>query len=716
MDKLNPQQQEAINTVDGPLLILAGAGSGKTKVLTHRIAHLLEIKACSYENILAVTFTNKAANEMKKRVSLLLGDKRFNNYTSPLFWLGTFHAICLKMLKAHHMEAGLDSNFLIYDTDEQLDIVKSTLKQLGLADQKISPKGILSNISNAKNELLKPSDYDKYAQGFLQEIVGKVYHIYQKKLNENNALDFDDLIMKTVKLFEEYPNILEKFQNQFKYILIDEYQDTNHAQYKFANLLADKHHNICVVGDDAQSIYSFRGANIKNILNFERDYPEAKIIKLEQNYRSTKKILAASNEIISLNKNQKQKKLWTENSDGAKLVVYEALNEKDEATWIGKKIQDLSDKGISMNEVVVLYRTNAQSRSLEEGFLRLGINYQVIGGVRFYSRKEIKDILAYLKIIYNQKDNVSLLRVINTPRRNIGPKKIADALNLANQNGLPLLLFLLKQDETSKIDKAFIGFAKILNELIIQSSELSLSKFIEKIIKITGYYDMLNDGTTENESRIENIKELISVASKYDVLDSKNALETFLNEVALIEEQSNRNETATDKVTLMTIHAAKGLEFDYVFIAGLEEGIFPHSRAFLDPTELEEERRLAYVALTRAKLQLYLSYAESRLYYGGNTNNPVSRFVTDISEDLISIETTGDMTRGWQNADDFFKTETPIASANKVNLAGIGKGDIVKHAVFGIGQIIDMDDTTIIISFSGGRKELSLEYAQLEKI
>jgi len=522
----------------------------------------------------------------------------------------------------------------------------------------------------------------------LQEIVSKVYYEYQNKLSENNALDFDDLIMKTVELFEENPKILESFQNLFKYILIDEYQDTNHAQYRFANLLAEKHHNICVVGDDAQSIYSFRGANIQNILNFERDYPEAKVIKLEQNYRSTKKILAASNEIISLNRNQKPKKMWTENNDGAKLLLYEAINEKDEAMWIGKKIQELSDRGVSLNDVVVLYRTNAQSRSLEEGFLRLGINYQVIGGVRFYSRKEIKDVLAYLKIIYNQNDNVSLLRVINTPRRNIGPKKIALAQELALKAGLPLLLFLLKQKEDSVIDKAFIGFAKIVNELINQSSELPVSKLIEKILKLTGYLDLLNDGTTENESRIENIKELISVATKYEVMDPKTALETFLNEVALIEEQSNRNDTALDKVTLMTIHAAKGLEFDYVFIAGLEEGMFPHSRSYLDPKELEEERRLAYVALTRAKLQLYLSYAETRVYYGGSNSNPVSRFVTDIPEELVEIESTIGMPSGWQNADDFFKAEEKELFLNKNRSLGINKGDIVKHPVFGIGQII----------------------------
>ena len=441
-----------------------------------------------------------------------------------------------------------------------------------------------------------------------------------------------------------------------------------------------------------------------------------KVIKLEQNYRSTKKILAASNEIISLNRNQKPKQMWTENDEGGKLIVYEALNEKDESNWIGSKIQGLVDKGVSMNDIAVLYRTNAQSRSLEEGFLKLGLNYHVVGGMKFYSRKEIKDVLAYVKIIYNQKDNVSLLRVINTPKRNIGPKKILQAQELANKEGLPLLLFLLKQTDESPIDKAFIGFAKILNELINKSTELKLSLLIEKIVSLTGYYNMLNDGTTENEVRKENVDELISVSTRYDEMNTKLALETFLNEVALIEEQSDKNDNALEKVTLMTIHAAKGLEFNHVFISGMEEGLFPHSRAYLDPKELEEERRLAYVALTRAKEQLYLTYAETRVYFGGSQNNPVSRFVTDIPEELIDIETPASSSKGWQNADDFFKLDEENSFMSHNKSLGIQKGDIVKHPVFGIGQILDMDDSTVVISFSGGRKELSLEFANLEKI
>ena len=452
-------------------------------------------------------------------------------------------------------------------------------------------------------------------------------------------------------------------------------------------------------------------------MNFERDYPSAKIVKLEQNYRSTKKILAASNEIIALNRNQKPKKLWTDNDEGQKLIVYEALNEKDEARWIGKKIQQLQQEGVSTNDVVVLYRTNAQSRSLEEGFLRLGINYQVIGGVKFYNRKEIKDILAYLKIIFNPKDSISLLRVINTPRRKIGPKKLASAMDKSNLGGMSLLPYLLINIKDGEFDSGMVDFAQLMEKLISSSNNSKLTDLIQETINKSGYYNMLNDGTSENEARIENIKELLSVATKYDDLEPRSALETFLNEVALIEEQANQNDASSEKVTLMTIHAAKGLEFDYVFISGMEEGIFPHSRAYLDPAELEEERRLAYVAITRAKTQLFLSYAESRTYFGNNNSNPVSRFITDIPEDLIFIDTSSDTDKGWVSVSSFSDSEGENSFVPKFKNPKLASGDIVKHPVFGVGQVIECDDSLVVIDFAGGkRKELSLEYAQLEKI
>jgi len=720
MDKLNPEQQEAVNTIDGPVLVLAGAGSGKTKVLTYRIAHLLEKKVANFENILAVTFTNKAANEMKKRVAEILNDQSITSPQSPLFWMGTFHSICLKILKHNAIIAGLEPNFLIYDTDDQLDAVRGVLKKLNFTDKIFVPKGILSQISNAKNKLLTPEMYERITQGFFFDNIIKIYKEYQKVLRSNNAVDFDDLIMKTVQLFEGSPDILRKYQELFKYILIDEYQDTNHAQYKFTNLLAQKHQNICVVGDDAQSIYSFRGADIQNILSFERDYPNAKIVKLEQNYRSTKKILSASNKIIALNRNQKPKTMWTENKEGGDIIVYEAMNEKDEAHWIGKKIQNLQEKGISQNDIVILYRTHAQSRSLEEGFIRLGINYIIIGGVKFYSRKEIKDILAYLKLIYNQKDSVSFQRVVNTPTRGIGEKKLERVIYASKASKQTVLEYLLSNKDNEEIDQGLRSFAKLIEGLIETNNNNKLTVLIEEIFNKSGYYKMLTDKTdkvTENEARIENIKELLSVATKYDALEPHLALETFLNEVALIEEQSRQNNAASEKVTMMTIHTAKGLEYDHVFVTGLEEMIFPHARASEEPAEMEEERRLAYVAYTRAKQQLYLTFAESRTYFGSKRVSPVSRFVTDIPEDLLFFENYNGGNEGWE-----LVTETPDTSSENSMKPGspktqVKKGDYVKHFKYGVGKIIECDDTTAIIEFANGRLvPFELQYTPLEKL
>ncbi len=719
MDELNSEQKKAIETIKGPILILAGAGSGKTKVLTHKVAHLIKNKIADKERILAVTFTNKAAAEMKHRIYALLGKTDItSNYAGSLFlpWIGTFHSICLRLLKANALEIGLSPNFIIYDSNDQVDAVKEALKRLNIDSKKFSPKGMLSHISSAKNEMIGPTEYAKLAQGYIGDVVAKIYPVYQKILSENSALDFDDLLVKTVKMFEEYPSILEKFQNLFEFVLIDEYQDTNHAQYRLANMLAEKHRNICVVGDDAQSIYSFRGANIQNILNFERDYPEAVVIKLEQNYRSTKKILEASNEIISLNRNQKPKKMWTENADGDKITIYDAQNEKDEALWIGNKISELIKKGISASEIVCLYRTNAQSRNIEEGLLNLAINYKVVGGVRFYSRREIKDMLAYLRLLYNPQDFLSLERVINMPKRGVGPKKISELLILASEAHKGALTYLLELDEehVKLLDKGLINFRSIILELSALSKEVTITKLIKEAVKITGYLDMLNDGTTENEARIENLKELLTVSTKYDNLEPQKALETFLNEVSLIEQDENSKDAEDGEVvTLMTIHAAKGLEFNHVFIAGMEEGLFPHSRSYLDPSEMEEERRLAYVAYTRAKQKLYLTHTESRVYFGSINSNPVSRFVTDIPEYLLEIETpeSSDPYAGWSKHE-----EPDVSDFIRSSNSTLVKGDKVKHPVFGVGFIVDMNDDTIIIQFSGGKKELALEYVQLEKL
>ena len=711
METLNKAQQQAVTTITGPILILAGAGSGKTKVLVHKIAHLLEKGYASVDSILAVTFTNKAANEMKERIAFLL--KRTLGHRLQLPWMGTFHAICLKILKANAKNLGINPQFVIYDTADQLDTVKEAFKRLEFNDKNINPRAVLSYISSAKNELVTPEAYQKYASGYFLEKVSQVYPVYQKILEDNSAMDFDDLIMKTVKLFEQHEEVLKKFQQIFKFILIDEYQDTNHAQYIFTKLLSEKHRNICVVGDDAQSIYGFRGANIQNILNFERDYPNTKVIKLEQNYRSTKKILEASNAVIRLNKNQKLKTMWTENALGEGITLYQALNEKDEALWIGNKIKDLLDTGKNPDEIVILYRTNAQSRSLEEAFLKLNIRYKIVGNVRFYERKEVKDVLAYLRLLSNPADNVSLKRVINVPRRGIGPKTLSELTKLAVKEKKSVLAFLqgLDPEQLYTFGRGVAEFCELLNELKDYTQTATVAMLIDLLLEASGYKKLLDDGTEENLARLENIQELKTVARKFDSLPPRIGLERFLEEVALIEQDIEDLENTNDKVTLMTIHASKGLEFSYVFIAGMEEGIFPHSRSFLDPGEMEEERRLAYVALTRAKSKLFLTYTESRTFFGSFTSNPVSRFVTDIPENLVELAESESFYSGsLESLSDF------TDAAQEAVLPDFHIGDKVRHEKFGIGTISDIDDTIITVNFPQGEKELSLEYARLDKV
>jgi len=483
MEALNKAQQQAVTTITGPILILAGAGSGKTKVLVHKIAHLLEKGYASVDNILAVTFTNKAANEMKERIAFLL--KRTLGHKLQLPWMGTFHAICLKILKANAKILGINPQFVIYDTADQLDAVKESFKRLEFNNKNINPRAVLSYISSAKNELVTPEAYQKYASGYFLEKVAQVYPVYQKILENNSAMDFDDLIMNTVKLFEQHQEVLKKFQQIFKFILIDEYQDTNHAQYIFTKLLAAKHRNICVVGDDAQSIYGFRGANIQNILNFERDYPNTKVIKLEQNYRSTKKILEASNAVIRLNKNQKLKTMWTENALGEGITLYQALNEKDEALWISGKIKELQDTGKDPDEIVVLYRTNAQSRSLEEAFLKLNIRYKIVGNVRFYERKEVKDVLAYLRLLFNPADNVSLKRVINVPRRGIGPKTLSELTKQSGEVKMSVLAFLqsLNPEQVQIFGRGVTDFFKLFSEMKDYTKTATVAMLIDLLMK-----------------------------------------------------------------------------------------------------------------------------------------------------------------------------------------------------------------------------------------
>ncbi len=714
LSTLNPPQREAVITTDGPLLILAGAGSGKTRVLTVRIAYIIDAGLAGPDNVLAMTFTNKAAGEMKERISALV--ESFNVSASHFPWVGTFHSICVKLLKRYGHNIGLNGNFTIYDSQDQLAAIKEAMKQLNLSTKDFNPNAIHSYISAAKNELVNEEEYEKYAQGYFQQIVAEVYPVYQKVLRDNNAVDFDDLLILTVKLLTETPKVLESLQNQFKYILVDEYQDTNHAQYMIVTMLARQYRNICCVGDDDQSIYAFRGATIRNILNFEKDYPDAKVIKLEQNYRSTKKILSASYDVISKNKSRKDKKLWTENADGQNITVYTAFDEIAEANWIVGQIENLR-KQIDDNVkdpykcFAVLYRTNSQSRSLEESFINAGIPYKIIGGLRFYERKEIKDVLAYLRITYNPKDNTSLERVINVPRRGIGNKTLEELSVNARAESLSIVEYLIKNVESGVLSGGVKKFALLITDLKEKSEKLDLVEFINYLLEKTGYVEMLKDGTLENESRIENIKELISVASKYQADEPPVGLENFLNEVTLLE-GFTETENSTNYVTLMTIHAAKGLEFDYVFVVGMEENLFPHTNSMVDQKEMEEERRLAYVAITRAKKKLFLTHATKRKYFGIIQMNPVSRFVTDINTDVIDFE--ADYQDGFDN---YTSWEEDIKDDFIIS-TDLKAGDKVKHEYFGKGTVKSVMGTNIEVDFGSiyGVKELMLEYARLEKI
>ncbi len=592
LDDLNPDQQKAVKATEGPVLILAGAGSGKTRALTYRVAYLIKEKRVSPENILMVTFTNKAAEEMKNRILKLLNyPLNPNPYTLPV--MGTFHSFCARILRQEGRALGLPVNFAIYDETDALDAIKEAMGNLRIPAQKTSPSAIRHTISGAKNELISALDYPQYTRGFFQETAAKIYLEYQNILDKNYALDFDDLLLKTIRLFQVNPATLTKYQIQFQYILIDEYQDTNPAQYLISKYLANRHKNICVVGDASQSIYSFRGADFRNIVNFEKDYPNTKVFNLEQNYRSTQKILDAAHAVISKNKSHPILKLWTENESGEKIEIIETRSEIEEAIFILSKLN--KEK---LSDFAVLYRTNAQSRVLEEHFLKSGIPYKLIGGVSFYLRKEIKDILSYLRLMQNPKDSVSLRRA-----EKIGKGRLSKAMEVY-------------QEVSSQLDK------------------FSTLELLDKILQKTGYLEYIDDGGEDGKMRIENVKELRSVAETFPLLTE------FLENVALVENGSTtgrkKGVESQDAVTLITLHSAKGLEFPVVFMVGMEEGLFPHSRSLIDTNALEEERRLMYVGITRAKQKLYLTYARARLYFGTRSNNLVSRFLTDIPQELIA--------------------------------------------------------------------------------
>lgn len=678
LDLLNSEQKKAVTTTEGPLLVLAGAGSGKTRVLTTRIAYLIEELGINPENILAITFTNKAAKEMKERILTMLGPIAYK------IQISTFHSFGLYLLKRHYSLLGYNHNFTILDSDDALTIIKKIIKEMNLDPKEYNPKAVRNKISGAKNELLDAEDYSKYANSSYEEVIVDIYRKYEKKLKSNNSFDFDDLLMMPLKLFRDYPNILKEYQEQYQYILVDEYQDTNEAQYIMVKMLAAKYKNICVVGDESQAIYSWRGANYKNILNFEKDYKNAKTILLEENYRSTKTILNAANDIIKNNKERKDKKLWTNNEEGIKIKYHRCYDEKDEANYIKDEIKKLITSGINKSDIAILYRTNAQSRNLEEAMLRENIPYKVIGSFYFYNRREIKDLIAYLKLLYNSNDDVNLLRIINVPKRGIGLKTIENLTSKAMLNNCSIYDIIDSGKE--------LQFKNIIEELKQAKDVVTLTELIDLIIDKTGIKEeLISENTLEAEVRLENLEEFKSITRNFEEASGLVSLEEFLEEISLvsdIEEHKNNS----DVVTLMTIHSAKGLEFNNVFITGMEEGIFPHTNSFNEISGIEEERRLCYVAVTRAKQKLYIVNARKRMLFGQENYNPPSRFISEIGEEYLDIDSS------------ITNDENEIVikkdySSNFDHSIEFTIGDHVMHETFGNGIIVKVDKSIISIAF-----------------
>ncbi len=741
LEGLNDKQIEAVKHFEGPMLVLAGAGSGKTRALTHRIAYMIKEKGVSPWNILAVTFTNKAATEMRERITNLLSNQDdlallegFGDILSAgdleklssndIPTIGTFHSICVRILRKHIHLLDYENSFAIYDYSDQQILVKRIMQEMHFDPKKVNPKAVLSHISNAKNQLIDPSEYQKYANDFFSEKVAAIYPRYQANLQRNNALDFDDLIMKTVQLFDEQPEVLEKYQDKFKYISVDEYQDTNKSQYVLISQLAAKYKNLCVIGDVDQSIYGWRGATIQNIMDFEKDYPEAKVIILEQNYRSTQIILDASNKIIEKNVQRKEKNLWTEREGGEKIKYWVAHNEKREAELVTLEIKNLlhGSECPNFNDFVVLYRTNAQSRVFEEVFLRYGLPYKIVGGIRFYERKEIKDVLAYLRAIVNPSDSVSLLRIINTPSRKIGAKTLEIIQHFATRHNLSFYNAMLLANEIEDLSPAKAAtiekFVMLIKDLQKLNTEYPASGMIKNILEMTGYKKMLDDGSVEGEARLENINELISVAHKYDNLEAGMSLNIFLEEVSLIAD-IDQVDSEDNAVTLMTVHSAKGLEFPNVFIAGLEEGIFPHNRSLMDRSELEEERRLMYVAMTRAMNRLYLLHARERMLYGESKSNAPSQFLDEIDDEYLDMNIQASEKRRVHVPIENFGSD-PVPLENEIGFeTELAAGDKVQHNVWGKGIVVGVQGGVVTVAFedSGvGVKKLALSVAPLKKI
>ena len=644
LKNLNNKQKEAVQATDGPVLVIAGPGSGKTKVLTHRVAYLIRNKNVNPRNILAVTFTNKAAQEMKERIKKLLQETTNDNIQYPISNIqlpvvGTFHSICVRILRMETPFTEYKKDFVIYDSADQISTVKKVMKEAQINPEQFKPTSVLSHISNAKNELKTARDYSEIAGDYFQENISKIYNGYQKKLLESNAMDFDDLIMQTTILFSKNPEVLKKYQNWYKYVLVDEYQDTNHAQYNLINLLSETHRNLCVVGDDWQSIYKWRGADIKNILEFEKNYPETMVVLLEQNYRSTQMILNASSHIIAKNVNKKEKKLWTDETLGYPIIAYEARDEKGEAEFVVSEIAKLTESknNIKLGDIAVLYRTNAQSRSIEEAFLQYGVPYKIVGGTKFYARKEIKDITTYLRLIQNPNDPISFERVVNIPLRKIGKVTTEKVLTESKKEKKDIIETILSYDNdnlaSDKIKK-LKQFAELIKNGQKKCSETKTLEFLDYLIKNIRFEKYIKDGTEEGERRWENVLELFTAIEKYKDLPARDGVRIFLEEIALAADIDNMD-SSSNAVTLMTLHSSKGLEFNTVFIIGMEEGLLPHSRSLSDFAEMEEERRLCYVGITRAKKRVYLLFAKTRKIYGSIQANYPSRFISDIPENLL---------------------------------------------------------------------------------
>ena len=755
LEGLNEKQREAVINTEGPSLVIAGAGSGKTKVLTHKIAYIINEKNVKPWNILAITFTNKAANEMKQRIENLIGGQATND-----MWIGTFHSICVRILRKFIDRIGFNSSFVIFDSSDQKSLVKQCLKELNIDDKLFTDRGVLSEISNAKNEMLTPTQYTLKANGeYRKETIAKVYSLYQTKLKQNNGIDFDDIINYTIQVLSENPDVLEYYSEKFKYVLVDEYQDTNKAQFTLITLLSARYGNITVVGDNDQGIYSFRGADISNILNFEKDFPGTKIIKLEQNYRSTKPILDAANAVIKHNPKKYEKNLWTEKKEGHMPKIHIAKNEYDEANFIIEEIEHLRrEEYYKYSDFTVLYRTNAQSRAIEDIFRRENIPYKIIGGLKFYERKEIKDTISYLRLIQNPSDNLSLQRIINEPKRGIGKTSLEKIEEIANTNGISMY-DAIKKAEVFGLNKVFLNsreFVNIIEEMHAKKDEMLVSEIIKETLNKTGYTRALElENTAQAEARIENIEEFLTVAMEFEKEMSEHSLAEFLESITLASDIDGMEETE-ETVTLMTLHSAKGLEFPVVFLIGMEEGLFPSYRSIGEERELQEERRLAYVGITRAKEYLYLTCAKQRTIFGSTTCNKISRFVEEIPKELLdgenleetsqpsleektsrewqygkSTPTWGNMSYisqkkqtpaygGFRTAESFLKTVAAKQEVD-VDLSKYKIGQTVYHKKFGEGIINDIEqeenDLKLDIIFEKvGHKRLMAKYANLEII